>query len=210
MHGLPRFAALVSILAALVVSAPLATACAQGGARFVPVPEGTLDTETGLIWGFSFYQTDEYLRDIGIHEGGGTWHTWLGATNMSLNHYDRETEEPLPDGFANYVEFSNWYSGESNADWRLPTRDEVLAALDAGLYEAYDSSPHEGFQLADSYGEYWTSTTTKVQGKTKGYCIALGTRNIELFSLGTPARALAVRGRAAEPPEEPSKGNGKK
>src|SRR5689334_18351768 len=62
-----RFAALV-FTTAVVLGATGATARAQ--TRFVPVTEGIKDTQTGLVWGYTFLDMD-YLYASSLGSGIG-------------------------------------------------------------------------------------------------------------------------------------------
>jgi len=200
-----RFMGLAFLLSAATWLEPTPTTAQD--ARFQPVAEGTLDTQTGLVWGFSFYETGGYLKDIGIHEVGESFHTWAAADNLSLNCEDANGV-PLPGGFCTYPAFSNWYAGRNDTDWRLPTKAEFVAAAEAGLVAAYDASPAEGLQPAEGYREYWTADTFRERGRDRAYTVMIGTGAVGTRNQASPAYALAVRG-VDPPPEQPTKGNGK-
>lgn len=170
---------------ALSIAGAIDQCCAQEG-RFQQVEEGLLDTETGLVWGFDLQQLD------------GSWRTWEPAVNLIIWS---DTE------WSTYPEFSNWYFGRDDDDWRLPTRDELLDAANAGIAEYLDASPNDGFQPI--YAWSWSSTYQRYRGIDAAWEVNLWTGETKLINVGSAISAIPVRG--APPPEEPSKpGKGKK
>ena len=185
--------------------------------RFLLVPEegGTKDLETGLVWGFPLGPTGTYLHYIVFHDGGGTSYTWLGAMNLSLNCNNDGT------GFCDYPEFSNAYWGVNHNDWRIPTRDELVQAAQAGIIDHLDYSPLDGFQAwwfnpyfpddpLPTGGNYpvWSSTGLKQRSVDSAYIVNLFNGNTSLVGKGSIVHAIAVRGVAA-PSSDDGKGGGK-
>jgi hypothetical protein len=207
--------AIVGAIAALVLCTSLTRPLrAQNpGDRFFPVEEGLLDLETGLVWGFPLYHTDEYLRTIG-RSNGGSLYTWGGAQTLRLGgDFDNE------DHFAFYAEFSNWYSGRNDNDWRIPTRDEMIEAGNAGITDYLDLSPAPGFQSwynADGSpsftGATWSSTFAgKIRGGDSAYYVNLYSGVASITSVNSAIHAPPpVRGVPAPPEDDgPGNGNGK-
>jgi hypothetical protein len=203
------------VAAVLAISASASKCLAQD--RFVLVPEegGTKDTETGLVWGFPLGPTGTYLQYIGYHDGGETIYAWLGAMNLGLNCNADGT------GFCDYQEFSNAYWDVNHNDWRIPTRDELVAAAEAGIIDHLDYSPINGFQewWYDPFfpddplpegGVYpvWSSTDLKYRGIDSAYMVSLFNGAAAITGKGSAIYAIPVRGVPA-PVEDGGKGNGK-
>lgn len=173
------------LLAAIVVAS--GNRCRAQEGRFQQVEEGLLDSETGLVWGFDLQQLD------------GSWRTWEPAVNLIIWPESME--------WSTYPEFSNWYFGREDDDWRLPTRDELLNAANAGIAEYLDASPNDGFQPITAW--FWSSTYQRYRGIDAAWEVNLWTGEAKLVNVSSALSAIPVRG--APPPEEPSKpGNGRK
>lgn len=180
------------------------------GDRFLPVEEGLLDLETGLVWGYPLEETCAYLHTIGRSELGIAY-LWDEAITLELAH-DPDNE----DHFATYTEFSNWYAGRNDDDWRLPTRDEMVEAAQSGILDYLDHSPADGFQSwyrADGgprYSSMWSSTFAgKIRGRDSAYIVNLYTGATDTTAVKSLIYAPApVRGVPA-PAEDDGPGNGK-
>ena len=175
--------------------------------RFVPVSEGTLDTETGITWGYALPAASEWM---GYVSTGYTWDfaltLWIGRETF----VDEFGEEVTIEVF--YPAFSALYSGEEmHDDWRLPTRDEMVAAYNAGLFEVHELIPDQPgstvFNIG-SNGEYWSATPggKKRGGFDSGYTVNIKTGEVNQRTVGSILHAFPVRG--VDPPVDDSKGNG--
>jgi hypothetical protein len=207
----------LSLLALALIALGPTAACAQQAPRWVWSDEdaGTVDLETGLVWSFPTMAVDQYLYDLGIHDNVGWVYNQEGAAYMPLFCNNDGT------GFCTYPEFSNeFFFGTDvekyHEDWRLPTRDELVEACQAGIVEYLDASPEDGFQyFGDGYVYYDTvwSSTTHTRGRwTQGYEVNIYTGEAILTSVDSGrANSLLVRGKPpAEEPTKPGNGNGRK
>jgi len=144
---LRRFAALM-FTAALVLTATGATARAQN--RFVPVTEGIQDTQTGLVWGYTYLDMD-YVYTVSL--GGGIEFVALHGSPWNGGSAD----------VADYQVMSNALFNR-NDTWRLPTLAEAQAAEQAGIGVYLNTGL--GTPLNAGY-YYWTATP-----KNKKYAYA--------------------------------------
>lgn len=182
---------------------------AQAEVRFVQVTEGLLDTETGLVWGHSLVEVENFLAG---GASGGTY-AWERAMDMKLK-IDYELDGVVDDEIT-YQEFSNvWYERGDN-DWRIPTRDELIEAINAGLMFELDVSPISGLQLFNPEvrpDEVWSSTEGgKVRGGfNSAYYVNLVTGESDRTTIGSLiGGAIPVRGVAPPSDGKPGKGGGK-
>ncbi|MEZ6077736.1 MAG: hypothetical protein R3C56_19320 [Pirellulaceae bacterium] len=185
-----KYASLVRTLASvalcLVQCSHLSAQALDPAGRFLEVSEGTLDTQTGLVWGFSLSRT-----------GNGA-HNWQDVNNLVLPNavYDGIT-------YSNYNDWSNARSGESHFDWRIPSTAELKAAAQASLFIYHDVEPGPDFWNDLGTGFLWSNS----KRGNKGYVVDANTPPYDTFllSLGTSLDAIPVRSIA--PP--PSGGGGK-
>jgi len=173
--------------------------------RFVQLPDasGVQDTQTGLIWGYPLIRVDRFLSGSeSTRDWSFTLAMWVitgsdGHGGSTLMHYQ---------------DFSNNLFGRQDIDWRIPTKDELVNALDAGLLLALDDSPAPGFQAFDPSDdwEWWTSTSAgKVKGTNTAYLVDLLRGSVSATSVNSITYgSVPVRGVAPPPP--PTKGGGKK
>lgn len=154
IHHVARFALALSITLATV-----GTAAAQQ--RFVPVTEGMMDSQTGLVWGYSYSElTFQEFEASGAGTVG-----WLGPYTFTWS-------AAVNGGVPEYESLSNSLFNR-NDSWRLPTIDEVQAAADAGLFHQYLYDYNVSLQRS-----YWSATTDKKNGSSKGKI-----RNAEFYDL---------------------------
>jgi hypothetical protein len=173
-------------------------------ARFVQLADasGVQDTQTGLIWGYPLAEVDIFLSGI---QSTRSWSFTLAMWVIAE-----------PDGqVTTYQDFSNTLFGRQDTDWRIPTKDEMVNALDAGLLQFLDRSPALGFQTFDPLDptadwEWWTSTSAgKVRGTDTAYLVDLLRGTVIATSVNSITYgSVPVRGVAPPPP--PTKGGGKK
>jgi hypothetical protein len=172
-------------------------------ARFVPLADGSgvQDTTTGLIWGYALADVDRFLT------GDQTLRDWSFTLAMWVMTPDGQGGHTV----MHYQDFSNTLYGRQDTDWRIPTKDEIVQAVDGGLLLALDGSPAAGFQAFDPTTDWlwWSSTSA---GKVKGFDYAY-----EVNVLDGSVRASTVTSytygsipvRGVAPPPPPTKG-GKK
>ncbi len=175
--------------------------------RFVQLPDGSgvQDTQTKLIWGYPLAEVDIFLSgEQSIRDWNFTMAMWVitgpdGHGGSTLMHYQ---------------DFSNNLFGRQDPDWRIPTKDEMVNALNAGLLAALDRSPAPGFQPFDPLNptadwKWWTSTSAgKVKGTDMAYFVDLQRGSVSTTNVGSYLYgSVPVRGVAPPPP--PTKG-GKK
>ena len=180
----------VLVLVAVVVLGSIPASAEEP--RFVQVEEGLFDTETGIVWGHHFHAVTEFLTGQGV-----LW-TWSGAMAMTI---------PVDGVSLTYQEFSNLFYGRTDDDWRVPTRDELVEAINAGLMMELDISPAEGIQLVAEnflHGNAWSST----EKGPRAYSVNLYTSEPWLV-LKTSAFWGTIPVRGGLPDEPGGKGNGK-
>jgi len=182
---------------------------AQAEDRFVRVTEGLLDTQTGLVWGHSLVEVEHVLAG---GSSGGTY-GWERAMDMALK-VDYELDGVVDDEIT-YQEFSNTMYERNDTDWRIPTRDELIDAIDAGLMLELDVSPVAGLQLFDPEvrpDDVWSSTEggKKRGGFDSAYYVNLVTGESDRLTIGSLiGGAIPVRGAPAPSNDGGGKGNGK-
>lgn len=198
-----RCLALFAVL--LLVTSTHQGSAEDGGVRFIQVEEGLMDTETGLVWGFNLTDVGDFITfDPETGFGNGSLYSWNFAQDMWL---------PCDDGawICTYEDWSNWYFEREDTDWRLPTKDEMVAAAQAGIGDHLDESPFDGFQGVCDCSN-WSSTTGKVKGPEKegAWMVNLITGEATLVSKSSAIGVIVVRGGSApEPPSKPGKGGGR-
>jgi len=193
-----------TLLAILFASFGIARPTLAQQARFVQLADGSgvQDTQTGLIWGYALADVDRFLtNDQAIRD-------WSSTLTMEVIS--------APNGQGGYTsiryqDFSNAWFGRQDTDWRIPTKDEIIQALDGGLLLALDGSPAAGFQAFDPTADWswWSSTSAgKVRGTQMAYSINILDGSVHAYSvLSYLYGSVPVRGVAPPPP--PSNG-GKK
>ncbi len=120
------------------------------------------------------------------------------------------------DDFVTYQEFSNAFYDRQDEDWRVPTRDELVAAVNAGLMDHLDLSPAEGVQLFEvgtRTSSCWSATPggKKRGGFDSAYVVDLITGESRTVTVGSILHnTIVVRGVAAPSGGGPGKGGGNK
>jgi hypothetical protein len=173
---------------------------------YIPIPGGTLDTTTNLIWSYDLICVDLLSdRSLGGRKNSFAAETWV-ALGDDLVRYSEWLEYYYPD------EVDEFYP-DGTGGWRLPTLDEVLAAVDSGFFPFHDADPAPGFQLLGQYySQYQTSTPAK---GIKGCCnfhvvnLRLGNANYGQVSGGRiPCAAILVKSVAPNGGDGGSDGGG--
>lgn len=142
-------ALLLAIPFAFSISALHPSRVAAQELRFVQAEEGLLDTQTGLVWGHHLTEVDRFLTG-----GSSTVRTWEFTMEMwvgDLVDVDGDGDLDLNYFTTTYPSFSNAFYGRTDDDWRLPYRDELVEAIQAGLMLYLDISPEPGVQLLEDY-----------------------------------------------------------
>jgi hypothetical protein len=206
----------MTLCLALIAALLLVTVTHRGSAedpaeRFVQVEDGLLDTETGLVWGYELTEVSNFITfDPETGFGNGTLYTRSFAMDMWL-----PCDADASSYTCTYQDWSNSYFFPLDPDlwsddWRLPTKDEMVAAAQAGIADHLDRGPFDGFQTHYS-GSKWSSTKGKAKGANGVWVVNLNTGEVKIFSEGSAISAVPVRGVAApEPPSKPGKGVGKR
>ena len=192
-------------LAALTLLASVPAACAQD--RYVQLEDdsGLLDTETGLVWGYNLHHTGAVLNG----PGQGWSYTWDFAVELLIPCGALDPDNDI----CTYQQFSNWYYDRDDTDWRLPTRDEMLDAVDGGIADYLDLEPGPGFELVWDFsnGMAWSATEggKKRGGFDSAYFVNLKTGESDRVTVGSFMNiVIPVRGVPAPDEGGPGNGNG--
>jgi hypothetical protein len=175
------------VIGATTLFGTLKTSQGQEPPRFEYVLEGTLDNDTGIIWGF------------GLRESFGTVASWDFARSVASDVYPAFSED--------YVNQTYGVPGVYHEDWRLPTRAELADAVNAGLFLFHGLDPAVPFDSAIDQSN--PSTIGRYTSDAKGnrcYTVNLWTGEVLLIGKNSAINAIFVRGGN---PDSGSGGGGK-
>src|SRR5262249_29242342 len=146
---------------------------------------------TGLVWGFASEAVSPGL-------------SWDFASAQMLSVPQTTPDWPWPacgGTISNYDQYSNCFWGRNDSDWRIPTKDELTAAVANGVFTRADRSPEEGLQpyfdaagQPTTYSTRWSSTL----GKKKNV-VVVGYADGGFFETGQASQLhwIPVRGPVA-------------
>lgn len=211
----------VLFAAAVLLTSPCANAQPPGTAVYEYRPDlgGWLDTERGVIWGYSMSQSGGYAgytrsaaeRDAPAYPdvlfARAEWYVQEAQRRYDLAAFYAETDPALSQRYAELaaqdeLDAAAYEDAATAADqfsnWRLPSVAEFQDAYDKGLFSNgedgfnMDATPAVGYQA--NYGRnHWTAEPTKnIKGKLNGLCfdITVGTSKWTLADNGKTYGAI--------------------